>query len=125
MAIRIYNSISQTNTVKALPTFPESSKMNLYEIFFDTTNNNEPTAGFIKTFSQDKLNSVQAFKFVVTAEFEHRIDLISYKFFRSTTRDWIIELVNNIKDPIKDIYVGKVLYIPTDSFIFENGGLVV
>lgn len=126
MAIRVGNrSDSENNHVKTMPTFREASKMKHYDIFFDKSNDNNPTTGFFKFLSADKIISARSFKFIITAEFEHRMDLISYKFFRTTTRDWIIEAINDIKDPIKDLYVGRVIYIPDSNIIFDLGGIVV
>ena len=50
--------------------------------------------------------------------FEHRTDLISKKFYNTSIFDWVIEQVNDIKDPIKDVYPGRKLILPTLENIY-------
>jgi hypothetical protein len=43
------------------------------------------------------------------------MDLISYKFYNTSVYDWVLEDVNDIKDPIKDVVAGTILIIPLHS----------
>lgn len=119
MAIR-KKEYGQDNTkVYKLPEFPQKSKMNKYDLFFDAKTENKPRAGFFRSvyFSEEQKTNMTTF--IVTGEYEGRIDLISFKFFGTTENDWLIEVVNGIKDPIKDVVTGKVLYIPTEVDIYN------
>ena len=41
-----------------------------------------------------------------------RLDLISYRFYRTPNYWWVIALVNNIKNQFTDVVVGATLVIP-------------
>lgn len=119
MAIRKKEYGQDNIKVYKLPEFPQKSKMNKYDLFFDPKTENKPRAGFFKSiyFSDEQKNNM--ITFVVTGEYEHRIDLISFKFFGTTENDWLIEIINEIKDPIKDVISGKILYIPSEIDIYS------
>jgi len=48
----------------------------------------------------------------VPAGYEHRPDLISNYFYGTTTKDWMIMMFNNIKDPFQELNVGDRILIP-------------
>lgn len=50
----------------------------------------------------------------VTSGEENRLDIISYKVYKSPIYWWVIALHNKIKDPIFEITAGMYLTIPTD-----------
>ncbi len=119
MAIRKQWTETQTSSLYEKPIYSTGSKMNAYSTFFDPKLGNKPNVGFMRnvSFTDEQKSRMQTF--IVTTEYEHRIDLISYKFFRTTMNDWLIETVNQIKDPIKEIVAGKMLYIPDELDIIS------
>jgi len=119
MAIRKKEYGPDNVKVYKLPEYPQKSKMNKYDIFFDAKSENKPRIGFFKSvyFSQEQISQMKTF--IVTGEFEGRIDLVSFKFFGTTENDWVIEIINSIKDPIKDIVSGKILYIPSEIDLYN------
>lgn len=50
--------------------------------------------------------------FRVTDKFENRLDLISYKYYKTVQLWWLIAYASNILNPF-DVPVGTVLRIPT------------
>ena len=42
-----------------------------------------------------------------------RLDLLAYEFYGNVRLWWIIATVNNLVDPIGDMFPGQKLYIPT------------
>lgn len=42
-----------------------------------------------------------------------RLDLVSYKFYRTPNYWWVIALINNIKNQFTDMVVGQTLVIPS------------
>lgn len=60
------------------------------------------------------LNSLQASVQVVAipAGYEHRPDLISDLFYGTVTKDWMIVMFNNIKDPFQQLNVGDKILLP-------------
>lgn len=48
----------------------------------------------------------------IPAGYEHRPDLISNIFFKSSTKDWYLMHLNNIKDPFQDLNVNDRILIP-------------
>ena len=119
MAIRKQWSETQASSLYEKPNFSTGSKMNAYSIFFDPKLGNRPNIGFMKDVSFSDEQKSKMATFIVTTQYEHRMDLISYRFFKTTMNDWLIELVNEIKDPIKEIIVGKQLYIPDELDIIS------
>ncbi len=49
----------------------------------------------------------------IPAGYEHRPDLISNLFYGTVTNDWILVMINNIKDPFQQLNVGDSILIPT------------
>ena len=94
------------------PIFEKESKMRRYELIQDPDINQIRTGFFRKDLYKNQYND----KFgdiiwAVEAGYEYRTDLISTKFYGTSKYDWIIEEVNNIKDPIKDVTIGTKLII--------------
>ena len=59
--------------------------------------------------------------YIVTVETENRIDLISYKYFGTTSYSWIISYINQIYDGYT-VFEGQVLMIPVNlSDLFKSG----
>lgn len=103
----------------AMPSFGRESKMGRYNLIFDN-NVQQTRAGFFdKTLYKINTN-VQKDDFIWTVEpgFEYRTDLISNKFYGTAKYDWIIEEINNIKDPIKDVKIGTKLRFMSKSRLF-------
>jgi hypothetical protein len=119
MAIRKHMYGEANTQVYKMPTFAKESKMNFYDLFSDPKRENKPRVGFYNTisFSDDakKLMTV----FTVTAEYEYRLDLIAFKCYGTTTRDWMIEAANDLKDNVKDIVAGRQLLIPSEMEIYS------
>ena len=119
MAIRKQWSETQASSLYERPVYSTGSKMHAYSVFFDLKLGNKPNIGFMRDVSFSDQQKYNMTTFIVTTEYEHRIDLISHRFFKTTMNDWLIEVVNDIKDPIKEIIVGKVLYIPNEIDIIS------
>jgi len=61
------------------------------------------------------LNSLENFEAevgVIPPGYAHRPDLISDLFYGSVTKDWLIIMFNNIKDPFQQLNVGDQILIP-------------
>lgn len=50
---------------------------------------------------------------VIPAGYEHRPDLISNLFYGTVTKDWVIVMFNNIKDPFQELNAGDRILIPS------------
>lgn len=74
-----------------------------------------PTPILIEETSRDSFYQVEK-------GYENRLDLISYKFYRTPLLWWAIAIVNHIQDPM-DVKSGIVLRIPITSSIYKSGGL--
>lgn len=61
--------------------------------------------------------------YVVGAGFENRLDLISYKFYKTPFLWWVIASVNHIDNPMV-VDVGIVLRIPSLSELYAPGGVL-
>lgn len=48
----------------------------------------------------------------IPAGYEHRPDLISNLFYDTVTKDWLIMMFNNIKDPFQELNVGDRVLLP-------------
>ena len=101
------------------PSFLKTSKMKNYNIIFDRQVE-QYRAGFYSSKFKDYKPTNKDTIFTVPIQYKHRLDLISYKFYGTAQWDWIIEDANNIKDPIKDIIVGKKLIIPDASKVYAS-----
>lgn len=66
------------------------------------------------------LNTVDSIR--LTAAFENRPDLISYKYFGSYNYGWLISLHNEIQDPFTEYHIGRMIDIPSinDYYKFYN-----
>lgn len=66
-------------------------------------------------------------KFIVPQTLEHRIDLISYRFYNTFDLGWLICDYNDILDPFDEIVTGKELLIPnlSDYYSFFNSNSIV
>ena len=60
----------------------------------------------------------------VPVEEENRLDLISYRFYNTTSYAWVIAYVNGISDSYT-VYEGQTLIIPTNiTDLFKNGNVL-
>ncbi len=107
---------STRNTAKA-PAFSRDSKMKKYNIIYDEDVKQMRT-GFFASYSGTTLNDDDTI-WSVEPGFEYRTDLISNKFYGTSRYDWIIERINDIKDPVKDVTVGLKLRILSQSRILS------
>lgn len=48
----------------------------------------------------------------IPAGYAHRPDLISNLFYNTVTKDWLIMMFNNIKDPFQELNVGDRILLP-------------
>lgn len=48
----------------------------------------------------------------IPAGYQHRPDLISNLFYDTVTKDWLIMMFNNIKDPFQELNVGDRILLP-------------
>lgn len=107
----------ESNNKAQKPSYSDRSKMRRYNIVYDEDIGTMRTGfmNFLKYYPSlengDKVWEIEK-------GFEYRTDLISKKFYNTSQFDWIIEQVNNIKDPIKDVYVGRKLVIPSMENIY-------
>ena len=62
--------------------------------------------------------------YIVEREFEHRLDLVSYKYYNNPLLYWIIAEASGISDPFH-VPIGTVLRIPEKTSLFGTGGVVV
>jgi len=93
--------------------FPETSKMRNYELVYDDEVK-QMRCGFYKNKTKDQ-NFDKDYIWVIEPGYEHRLDLISLKFYETCKLDWFIADANNIKDPIRDIVAGRKIIIPDRS----------
>lgn len=104
------NSGQQSKT----PVFKRGNKMRRYDMIFDE-DVQQTRAGFFKKDLYKVVEKSDDFTWTVEPGYEHRMDLISYKFYGTSKYDWVIEEINNIKDPIKDITIGTKLRMFSQS----------
>lgn len=62
--------------------------------------------------------------YVVTTSDEQRLDLISYKYYKTPMLWWVIAEASEIYDPF-DVPIGTVLRIPDYSAIYGVGGVLL
>lgn len=112
-----YRSSDGTTEKSKKPKFPQRSKMNRYKLIYDG-DIGQMRAGFMnyKEYTPDLNTDIY---WEVEAGYEYRIDLISKKFYNTAKYDWALEHVNNIGDPIKDVYQGRKLLIPSKTNILS------
>lgn len=63
----------------------------------------------------DYINNLQNSEFQVAyvpAGMEHRPDLISFYFYGTVTKDWLIMMYNNLSDPFQSLNVGDRILLP-------------
>lgn len=103
-----------------IKTFKQGSKMLGYEQLFDEDIQQNRT-GFRVTDLRKTTDKVSNDETVWSVEpgYEYRSDLISNKFYGTAKYDWLIEQINDIKDPIKDLVVGYKLILPPQSKIIN------
>jgi hypothetical protein len=107
---------SNSNTKVQRPIFDKNSKMKRYEIIYDE-DISSLRAGFMRFLTYvPNLNEDTLWE--VKPGFEYRTDLISKKFYGTTIFDWVIEQINDVRDPIKDVFIGRKLVIPTKENIY-------
>ena len=58
------------------------------------------------------LESVEVDVGYIPAGYEHRPDLISDLFYDTVTKDWLILMFNNIKDPFQELNIGDRILLP-------------
>ena len=110
MAIRKNRAIEEKQAYK--PKYDSSSKMRNYDIIFDEENKHM-RLGFYNNKIKDKRIPPSAQFYTVDLSTQYRIDLISLLFYDTPIYDWVIKDANNISDPIRDLYVGRRLIIPS------------
>lgn len=116
MAFR--NRNTKSNRKSGVRKFSKTSKMRRYKIVYDD-HLQQNIAGFMKYVEFTPRLDSEDIIWEVEAGYEHRIDLISSRFYSTSKFDWLLEQINNIKDPIKDIKVGKRLIIPSKSRLYS------
>lgn len=60
----------------------------------------------------DSLQSVKVEVGKIPPGYEHRPDRISELFYGTVTKDWMIVMFNNIKDPFQELNVGDKILLP-------------
>jgi len=58
--------------------------------------------------------------FVITKQYEHRPDLVSFRYYSTTRLTWLILQYNNIVDIEEEFVAGKTLIIPARSRVFSK-----
>lgn len=58
------------------------------------------------------LESVQIEVGTIPPGYEHRPDRISELFYGTVTKDWMLVMFNNIKDPFQELNVGDTILLP-------------
>lgn len=108
----------QAGKKSKLPSFKKESKMKRYNVIFDE-DVQQIRAGFFKKDLYKREISISGGDtyWIVEPGYEHRMDLISFKFYGTAKYDWVLEEINNIKDPIKDVIIGLKLKILSQSKI--------
>lgn len=115
MAYKSRNSTSNSKSKK--PSYAQRSKMSKYSIIYDEDEGTMRCGfmNYVKYFP----NLESDIMWEIEPGFENRIDLISKKFYGTSQFDWVIEQVNDLRDPIRDIRVGRKLLIPTIESIYR------
>lgn len=90
----------------------------LSEAFFEMWERPEEIDDFIESASLYLVRNVDV----------GRLDLLAYEFYGNVRLWWIIATVNNLVDPIGDMYPGQKLYIPAYDqvmrFVSRAGNVV-
>lgn len=100
------------------PQFKQHSKMKRYELVYDE-DVEKIRCGFMN-FIIDYVPNLPEDKFwSIEPGYEYRSDLISKRFYGTTRFDWVIEQINDVRDPIKDLTIDTKLLIPSKSNIYS------
>lgn len=109
---------SGKNSKSKKPSFSKNSKMRRYEIIYDEDLQQSRAGFFKKDLYKIKDNKKDADMYwTIEPGFEHRMDLISKKFYQTSKYAWVLEEINDIKDPIKDVIIGKKILILSQARI--------
>ena len=96
--------------------YKQGSKMRKYDQV-DDTDVKQMRCGFINLLVSSNEVASSDTLWTVEAGYEYRMDLISYKFYGTAKYDWVLEQLNDIKDPMQDIYIGVKIKLPSQSRI--------
>jgi len=99
------------------PVYNSSSRMKYFDIIFDESISQNRVAFYNYGIVDNIVKDAQDEYYTIPKGMEHRLDLISVKFYGTSTYDWFISQYNNIEDPIRDIVAGKKIIIPHRSKI--------
>lgn len=109
--------IDNKNQKSKFRSYKKTSKMRKYQKIYDEGLNQNVT-GFMKYKNIESDDDTDR-AWVVEAGYEHRMDLISAKFYGTSKYDWVLEHINDIRDPIKDVSVGRKLIVPDKTRIIS------
>jgi hypothetical protein len=103
------------NNQTIYPTYSITSKMKRYSIIQD--DDATLRSSFYSSIRPNYAFTSGDSVYTVEIDCQFRSDLISLKFYNTTIFDWVLEDINNIRDPIGDLVVGKQLFIPSTAKI--------
>lgn len=113
---------SNGSSASKTKTFKRNSKMRRYTQIFDEDVQQMRCGYYDKTLYQySEAIREDDIVWSITPGFEYRSDLISTKFYGTAKYDWIIEDLNNIADPIRDLVIGLKLKLPSQNRIITFG----
>jgi len=101
-----------TKPTMEIPNYSMATAMSLYK-----TDETAIIPMFLE--SKEEFLSEEDIYHTVERQDENRLDLISYKYYRTVSYWWIILLANSIYNPF-NIKTGDVLRIPSPSIIFTK-----
>lgn len=90
--------------------FGKLSKFRFYFIINDKNNKNR--IGLRDNSIIQTIKSLPSYKYAIPAKYEFRPDLISNELFGTPKLWWVLTLANDIKHPLKDFYVDRVIDVP-------------
>ena len=108
---------SKKSVISKQKTFAKGSKMRRYTQVFDEGVQQNRAGYYRKDLYKSNTNKSDDIVWAIEPGYEFRSDLISFKFYGTAKYDWIIEDLNDIKDPIKDLHIGLKLTIPSQTRI--------
>lgn len=108
--------ISSSGAKSKAKIFRQGSKMRKYDQV-DDTDVKQMRCGFVNLLTYTENIESSDTLWTVEAGYEYRMDLISYKFYGTAKYDWVLEQLNDIKDPIQDIAIGAKIKLPSQSRI--------
>ena len=103
------------NSQTVWPKYSVTSKMKRYGLI--QKNDSSVTVSFYSPIRESYVYSSEDTIYTVELDCQYRPDLISLKFYDTTIFDWVLEDVNNIEDPIKDLKVGTKIFVPSRAKI--------